>query len=393
MIDAVVIVLVLLVGLAIGLALGLKFGTSKSTSPDQNLVIAELRSQLETTKSEFDNYRNANSEAKVLQTELKAMKETVESLRNQSSSANLQRTEAESALKTLLATMQQSTDAQVIETRKIAGALTSSQSRGKFGEAKLERLLELAGLHKGIHYDSQESTTDADSSGIPDVTIYMPGDTKIFIDSKFPFRDFFDALEIEPGTDRDAKLEDHVEKLKGHITALTKRKYQNSESSPDFVVMFLPFDSLLSEAQRIDPKIQDFAFEKQVTLATPGTMLALLHATALVFRRTELAHNAHDIKEVAKKFLNDITSLHTKIVALGKAVNSLNKAYEDVIPTAEKTVLSPARKIRDLGISGDSEKLKLTYPEAPGDVRQLRGYDANEDIVDAEEVSSPEESE
>ena len=196
MIDAVVIVLVLLVGLVVGLALGLKFGTSKSDSPDQNLVIAELRSQLETTKSEFDNYRSANTEAKVLQTELKAMKETVESLRNQSSSANLQRTEAESALKTLLATMQQSTDAQVIETRKIAGALTSSQSRGKFGEAKLERLLELAGLIKGIHYDSQESTTDADSSGIPDVTIYMPGDTKIFIDSKFPFRDFFDALEI-----------------------------------------------------------------------------------------------------------------------------------------------------------------------------------------------------
>ena len=122
-------------------------------------------------------------------------------------------------------------------------------------------------------------------------------------------------------------------------------------------------------------------------------MLALLHATALVFRRTELANNAQDIKEVAKKFLNDITSLHTKIVTLGKAVNSLNKAYEDVIPTAEKTVLSPARKIRDLGISGDSEKLKLTYPEAPGAVRQLRGYDANEDIVDAEEVSSPEESE
>jgi DNA recombination protein RmuC len=373
------------------LVLGLKFGKSQTPQGDQSLVIAELRGQLDKEKSDFENYRNQNTDAKVLQTELKAMKDTVESLRTQSSTANTQRTEAESALKTLIAEIQKSTTDQTNETRKIAGALSNSQGRGKFGEAKLERLLELAGLEKGIHFDAQESTTDEDSNGIPDVTVYMPGETKIFIDSKFPFRDFFDALESPEGAERDQKLEAHVEKLRGHITALAKRKYQTSEASPDFVVMFLPFESLLSEAQRIDPKILDFAFSKQVTLTTPATMLALLHSTALVFRRAALAQGAQEIKDVAKKFLNDITSLHVKLVNLGKAVNKLHEAYEDVIPTVTKTVLTPARKISKLGIAGDPEKLKLEYPAAPGYVREIRLAESADDFVDAELLELPAE--
>jgi DNA recombination protein RmuC len=94
-----------------------------------------------------------------------------------------------------------------------------------------------------------------------------------------------------------------------------------------------------------------------------------------------LAVNADDITKVASTFLKNITLLHSKIVAVGKAINSTSKAYEDLIPTAEKTVLSPAKKISALGVAGDKEKLAIQYPEAPADVRELN----NPELVEAED--------
>jgi DNA recombination protein RmuC len=85
-----------------------------------------------------------------------------------------------------------------------------------------------------------------------------------------------------------------------------------------------------------------------------------------------LAENADDITKVAATFLKNITLLHTKIVAVGKAINSTSKAYEDLIPTAEKTVLAPARRINKLGVAGDKEKLAIEYPESPAKVRELQ---------------------
>lgn len=384
--DALVLVVVLLIGLAVGLFIGIKFGRTNNSSADIDLIKGQLLAA-EKRNAEYESKSIADTK---IATQLEEMKTTVENLRNQATNASKDRATSEAELKTTILEMQKATNAQFEETRKIAGALSSSQSRGKFGEAKLELLLEQAGLHKGIHYDAQESTTDEDSSGIPDVTVRMPGDTKIFIDSKFPFRRFFDALDIQDEAQRDALLADHAKDLTKHIDALAKRGYQKSDSSPDFVVLFLPFESLLTEALRVDSKILDHAFSKQVTIATPATMMALLHSIALVFRRNELAKNADDIKKVASTFLKNITSLHNKIVTLGKAVNTINKAYDDLIPTAEKTVIAPAKKINSLGISGDKEKLAIEYPEAPGAVRELRIPDASDEFIDADVVEEDE---
>jgi DNA recombination protein RmuC len=267
------------------------------------------------------------------------------------------------------------------ETRKIAGALSSSQSRGKFGEAQLELLLEQAGLREGIEYDAQRSTTDADSSGIPDITVKMPGNSRIFIDSKFPFERFLDAFATEDQSLRDEHLASHTKDLLKHVDALAKRGYHKSAGSPDVVVLFLPFETLLAEALRLDPMLLEKAFKVGVTIATPTSMMALLRTVGHIFTRNKLAENADDITKVASTFLKNITLLHGKIVAVGKAINNTSKAYEDLIPTAEKTVLSPAKKISALGVAGDKEKLAIPYPEAPSDVRELN----NPELVDAED--------
>ena len=372
----------LLIGVFTGITIGyllsaLKF---KNSSGDQAL--------LKDYKSQLDAERSKTEGAVKLNAELVAMKESVNKLSEQSNEANRIRTEAEAKLNATISEMRRASESIFDETKKIAGALSNTQTRGKFGEAQLELLLEGAGLRQGHEYTSQRSTTDSDSTGIPDVTINMPGGSLLFIDSKFPFDRFLDAFATQDQNKRDEFLQQHTKDLLKHVEALAKRGYHKSQGSPDFVVLFVPFETLLSEALRLDPMLLEKAFKAGVTIATPTSMMALLRTIGYIFTRNKLAENADEIQKVASTFLKNITLLHTKIVAVGKAISSTSKAYEDLVPTAEKTVLAPARRIHNLGVAGDKDKLAIAYPEAPGAVRELKSaeLDSGDGYIDAEEV-------
>ena len=380
--DALVTLLTLLIGLFIGLGFGL-FIAKLRTGDGASAAI-----QRDQYKSDLEAAQARALEDTKFATELAAMKATVETLTKQGLEANRLRTEAETRIDTTINEMRRANQSIFDETRKIAGALSSSQTRGKFGEAQLELLLTGAGLRKGHEYESQRSTTDSDNSGIPDVTVRVPGGSQLFIDSKFPYERFVEAFETDDQDERDELLKLHTKDLLKHIDTLAKRGYHKSQKSPDFVVLFLPFETLLAEALRLDPALLEKAFKVNVTIATPTSMMALLRTVGNIYSRSQLAQNADDIQKVANTFLKNITLLHTKIVALGKAVNSVSKAYEDLRPTAEKTVLSPARKILNLGVSGDRDKLAIEYPEAPEDVKELKasGAENDDDYIDVEVV-------
>jgi len=371
-----------LIGVFAGITIGyllsaLKF---KNSSGDQAL--------LKDYKAQLDAERGKTEGAIKLNAELVAMKESVNKLAQQSNEANRIRTEAEAKLNTTINEMRRASESIFDETKKIAGALSNTQTRGKFGEAQLELLLEGAGLRQGHEYTSQRSTTDSDSTGIPDITVNMPGGSLLFIDSKFPFDRFLDAFATQDQNERDEYLQQHSKDLLKHVEALAKRGYHKSQGSPDFVVLFVPFETLLSEALRLDPMLLEKAFKVGVTIATPTSMMALLRTIGYIFTRNKLAENADEIQKVASTFLKNITLLHTKIVAVGKAISSTSKAYEDLVPTAEKTVLAPARRIHNLGVAGDKDKLAIAYPEAPGAVRELKSaeLESEDDYIDAEEV-------
>jgi DNA recombination protein RmuC len=378
----------LLIGVFAGITIGyllsaLKF---KNSSGDQAL--------LKDYKAQLDAERGKTEGAIKLNAELVAMKESVNKLAQQSNEANRIRTEAEAKLNTTINEMRRASESIFDETKKIAGALSNTQTRGKFGEAQLELLLEGAGLRQGHEYTSQRSTTDSDSTGIPDITVNMPGGSLLFIDSKFPFDRFLDAFATQDQNERDEYLQQHTKDLLKHVDALAKRGYHKSQGSPDFVVLFVPFETLLSEALRLDPMLLEKAFKVGVTIATPTSMMALLRTIGYIFTRNKLAENADEIQKVASTFLKNITLLHTKIVAVGKAISSTAKAYEDLVPTAEKTVLAPARRIHNLGVAGDKDKLAIAYPEAPGAVRELKSaeLEGGDDYIDAEEVDDAEKT-
>ncbi len=390
----------LVLGLFLGIGLGALLARAKHRPADTAIQdaaraaeLAALTSELIASRSVVAEYKTqlegerSKSEATIkLNAELEAMRARVEDLSRISQDADRRRVGAEAEIKSQITQMASHNENLVNQTRAIAGALASSQTRGKFGEAALEQLLQGAGLIEGEHFTRQRSAERSDSSGaIPDITINMPGGSVLYIDSKFPFERFYEAFETEDEQTRKDLLLAHTKDLLKHIEALAKRKYAERGASPDFVVLYAPVDSIFTEALRSDPTLLDKAFALNVTIATPTSMMALLRTVGYLFSRNRVATNAAEIQELAAKFLKDVSSLHEKIVTVGERLKSTLKAYNELIPTAETTVLSAAKKMRNLEVSGKALK---AIPELSTSVRQLHSKLApsDDDYIEVDEV-------
>ena len=382
------VILGVIIGLVLGILIGflVKSGRSNSDSSN-NPLVKDLKEQLEREK-------NSTAAATKLSEELETMKKTVEKLTESASAADLRRVRAETEITEQVKSMASHNENLVKQTRAIAGALASSQTRGKFGEAHLEKLLESAGLIENEHFTRQSASEKiGDSGAIPDVTINMPGGSVIYIDSKFPFQRFYEAFETEDDVLRKQLLVEHSKDLLAHIQALSKRNYADRGPSPDFVILYAPIDAIFIEAVKAIPDFLETSFRLNVTIATPTSMMALLRTVGYLFSRNRVAANAEEIQSLAVKFLRDISALHEKIVTVGDRLKSTLKAYNEMIPTAETTVLSAAKKMKSLDVSGKPLK---ALPEVSENLRNLESklaLDAPEDFIEVEEVSDESDGE
>ena len=380
----------LILGLGIGLLLGGLIGflaaRSKSNGIDtNNPLVDDLRRQL-------DAERNKTEATTKLNVELEAVKKTVENLTKAASDADFRRVKAETEIAEQVRFMAEHNKDLVNQTRAIAGALSSSQTRGKFGEAHLEKLLENAGLIENEHFTRQKGADNIGESGaIPDVTIAMPGGSVIYIDSKFPFQRFYEAFETEDDTLRKELLLQHSKDLLAHIQALSKRKYAERGPSPDFVILYAPIDAIFIEAVKAIPDFVETSFRLGVTVATPTSMMALLRTVGYLFSRNRVSANAEEIQTLAVKFLRDVSSLHDKIITVGERLKSTLKAYNEMIPTAETTVLSAAKRMKSLDVAG---KPLTPMSEVSESVRPLQNklqLESPEDFIEVEEIESQED--
>ena len=382
------VILGVIIGLLVGGLIGFLVKSSRPNSDSSNNpLIQDLKEQLEREKS-------STAAATKMGEELSLMKKTVEKLTEAAGSADLRRVRAETEITEQVKSMAAHNESLVKQTRAIAGALASSQTRGKFGEAHLEKLLESAGLIENEHFTRQSASAKiGDSGAIPDVTINMPGGSVIYIDSKFPFQRFYEAFETEDDLIRKELLVEHSKDLLAHIQALSKRNYAERGPSPDFVILYAPIDAIFIEAVKAIPDFLETSFRLGVTIATPTSMMALLRTVGYLFSRNRVAANAEEIQSLAVKFLRDVSSLHEKIVTVGERLKSTLKAYNEMIPTAETTVLSAAKKMKALDVSGKPLK---ALPEVSENLRILESklaLDAPEDFIEVEEVDEADEDE
>jgi DNA recombination protein RmuC len=366
----------LFIGLAIGYFLAATFARKKSGAAGQSAeslieLLAAERAKGELLTSQLEALRADNDEKVRLDQSLKEVKQTIVTLAAQAQDAEVKRTSAEASIKTTIENMKNGNEHLLRETTKLAGALSNSQSRGKYGEAQLEMILESSGLIEGIHFFKQDTRTSAvATSARPDIRIAIPGGSEIFIDSKFPFDRFLEAVgEVDP-TARRSLMESHAKDLLGHVNDLAKKGYQNEGNSPDYVVLFAPFESILSEALEVDPNLLNKAFEKGITIATPTTMMALLRTVAYVFSQSDMAKNASAITDLAGELLKRIGRVHTKIAALGKSIKTSERAFNDLVQSSEENMLRPARKMVQLGVPSSG---KLSgHDGIEEDVRQIK---------------------
>lgn len=364
--PALALALGLLAGLAIGGAL-----TYLLMRRESGLLRSQLEAQLAAQREVSAQGNTSSLEATARIDELlRAMNTGMAQLTEKTQAAELKRAEVEAQIKEQIKNMSEKNERLVLETAKLAGALSKAQSRGQLGEAQLEMILESSGLREGIHFERQEHRVTDGELSKPDITIKMPGGSEIFVDSKFPFDRFWDGVSAEDPAERATLMAAHAKDLLNHINSLAKRGYHESSASPDFVVLFAPFESILSEALDADSLLLQKAFAKNVVLATPTTMLALLRTIAYGFSRHDLARNADEIRNLAGELLKRVGKVHERIENLGDKIKSAEKAFNDLVASAENHLLVPARKMTALGAPAAKELSPMAALD--GELRPIR---------------------
>lgn len=371
-------ILGVIIGLALGLGLGIFIGflINKSKGGDSSQISALLdqeRQRAALLAEQLNALRSEDAEKIRLDESLKAVTTSMKTLAEQAQEAEVKRAQAEATMKAQIENMKLGNETLLRETTKLAGALSNSQTRGKYGETQLELLLENSGLKEDIHFFKQAYRSTEAGISKPDIRIAIPGGSEIFIDSKFPFDRFLDAVVEKDPTVRSEIMAQHAKDLLGHVNALAKRGYQEGSNSPDYVVLFAPFESILSEALEVDPLLLHKSFEKGVTIATPTTMMALLRTVAFVFSQGDMAQNAVAIKDLAGELIKRIGKVHGKIATLGDRIKSTEKAFNELIASSEENMLRPARKMVGLGVPS-SNKLKAG-DEIDDQVRSIKVRD------------------
>jgi DNA recombination protein RmuC len=258
------------------------------------------------------------------------------------------------------------------ETKQLVAALRAPQVRGRWGEHQLRRIVEAAGLLE--HCDFAEQVTAAtDDQGVrPDLVVRLHGGRLVVVDAKAPFDAYLSAMEARDEHTRDAHLDRHAKHLRGHVEALAAKAYWTAfESTPDFVVLFVPADPFLDAALQRDPTLMEHAFTRNVVLATPATLIALLRTVAFSWRQEALAQNAVAVHSLARELYGRLSTLGDHVGKLGGALGTAVTAYNKAVGSLESRVLVSARKLAEMGVSDDElpapAQVELTprQPQAP----------------------------
>jgi DNA recombination protein RmuC len=240
-------------------------------------------------------------------------------------------------------------------TQALSQALSSNSIRGVWGETQLRKLVELAGLIKHADFSEQATFSTDSGSGRADLIINLPGGKSLAIDSKVPFNSYQEASaisELAEGDDARRRAEliaAHVKAMKVHIDALSGKEYWTGlNSSPDFVIAFVPSESLLSAALDADPALLEYAFKKNVALASPVSLFSVLKTINYIWRQNADEGSVRTMIKLGKELYERIGKIAEHAEKLGRSITSTVKDYNVFISSLESRVLVTARKLNDL---------------------------------------------
>ncbi|MFM1957462.1 MAG: hypothetical protein RLZ41_861 [Actinomycetota bacterium] len=352
-------------GLAVGLLFGALLGYFIADSRARARAAVEMQNYVQQQASQ--NSAQAGQENKLLEA-IAPVRFHLEQMQQVVTRLEKDRTEQFGTIQEQLKNAIDSDAALRKQTQALSQALSSNNIRGVWGETQLRKLVELAGLIKHADFDEQASFSTDTGSGRADMVINLPGGKSLAIDSKVPFNSYQEASTIsdlasgEELARRNRLIEEHVKAVKGHVDALSSKSYWTGlNASPDFVIAFVPSESLLSAALDADPALLEYAFKKNVALASPVSLFSVLKTINYIWRQNVDETQVRTMIKLGKELYERVGKVAEHADKLGRSITATVKDYNTFVSSLESRVLVTARKLNDL----DENALGTEQIQAP----------------------------
>ena len=338
------------------------------------------REQVAQARSEQANREERERREQAVLRALAPVAETLHTMQQRVGEIERERQEQFGSLAEQLRRAPQSDEALRATTESLAAALRSGTTRGVWGETQLRRVVEAAGLTRHVDFDLQTAVRSDAGGGRPDMVIRLPGDKAIPVDAKVPLDAYLEASAIPDGASgeeavrRRALRDRHVKAVRAHVDVLAKKAYwAGLSSSPEFVICFMPSESLLAAALEDDPSLLDYAFGRRVAIASPVNLWAVLKTVAYTWTQQDVSAEARVLFDLGTQLYDRLGTLAGHADDLRRALERTLDAYNGLVGSLESRVLVTARKfpgIDETKIHGlhapatiDSSPRRLTAPE------------------------------
>jgi DNA recombination protein RmuC len=251
---------------------------------------------------------------------------------------------------------------------------------------QLEKLLEDSGLIKDVNFIAQHRFQTDEGTLIPDITIELPGHGHLVIDSKFPFEAYWQSITETDPAKKAELLKKHAQDVLKHAKELNAKNYTSATRGPKFVIMWLPYESILSAAVEADPTLLDACNKLKVSLASPTIMYSLSSTIAFTWQQNKLAENAEEIRKVASGLLEGMIKLASSLQTMGNGLSTAVRNFNAFRKRFDNSVMRDARKLEELGLSVAGE---LEVPEAI--TLEVESVQTETGIIDVEPVDELEQ--
>jgi len=261
------------------------------------------------------------------------------------------------------------------ETTNLSTALRRNDVRGRWGELQLRRIIEMIGLTEHVSFDEQRQQV-GEGSGRPDLTIHLPNNRVLYVDSKAPMNSFIDATnELDPDR-RKTLLEAHAAAVKGHIKALSNRSYVDDKQSLNYVIMFVPTESSLAAAFEVYPNLIEDAAAAKVVLTSPTSLVIALNTIAMLWQEDTQVRNAQEMIKESGDLYGRLITFINHFSKVGDNLKRSMDTYNNAIGSFDRSVMPKAKVVEELGKFSDelptAEKLEVDFRESKFATRETQ---------------------